>query len=65
MLVDLKGEPETGRLPGVNGVSIQIYALSGLLAGFTGLLPLAQYGTTTIAGQSLTNLNVIAAVVTP
>lgn len=42
---------------------IQIYALSGLLAGFAGLLSLAQYGTTTIAGQSLTNLNVIAAVV--
>lgn len=42
---------------------IQIYALSGLLAGFAGLLSLAQFGTTTIAGQSLTNLNVIAAVV--
>lgn len=42
---------------------IQIYALSGLLAGVAGILSLAQYGTTTIAGQSLTNLNVIAAVV--
>ena len=42
---------------------IQIYALSGLLAGFAGILSLAQFGTTTIAGQSLTNLNVIAAVV--
>jgi ribose transport system permease protein len=42
---------------------IAIYALAGLLAGFAGLLSLAQYGTTTIAGQSLTNLNVIAAVV--
>ncbi len=42
---------------------IQIYALAGLLAGFAGVLSLAQYGTTTIAGQSLTNLNVIAAVV--
>jgi len=42
---------------------VQIYALSGLLAGLAGLLSLAQYGTTTIAGQSLTNLNVIAAVV--
>jgi ribose transport system permease protein len=42
---------------------IQIYALSGLLAGLAGILSLAQYGTTTIAGQSLTNLNVIAAVV--
>ncbi|PKW27267.1 ABC transporter permease [Phycicoccus duodecadis] len=42
---------------------VQIYALSGLLAGVAGILSLAQYGTTTIAGQSLTNLNVIAAVV--
>ena len=37
--------------------------MAGFLAGFAGLLSLAQYGTTTIAGQSLTNLNVIAAVV--
>ena len=42
---------------------IMIYALSGLLAGFGAMLSLAQFGTTTIAGQSLTNLNVIAAVV--
>jgi ribose transport system permease protein len=42
---------------------IKIYALTGFLAGFAGLLSLAQYSTTTIAGQSLTNLNVIAAVV--
>ena len=35
----------------------------GLLAGFAGAMSLAQFGTTTIAGQSLTNLNVIAAVV--
>ncbi len=42
---------------------IQIYALTGFLAGVAGILSLAQYGTTTIAGQSLTNLNVIAAVV--
>ena len=42
---------------------ILVYALSGFLAGFAGLLSLAQFGTTTIAGQSLTNLNVIAAVV--
>lgn len=42
---------------------IRIYALSGLLAGFAAILSLAQFGTTTIAGQSLTNLNVIAAVV--
>ncbi len=42
---------------------ISIYALSGTLAGFAGLLSLSQYGTTAIAGQSQTNLNVIAAVV--
>jgi ribose transport system permease protein len=42
---------------------ISVYALSGLLAGLGAMLSLAQFGTTTIAGQSLTNLNVIAAVV--
>ncbi len=42
---------------------ILIYALSGTLAGFAGALSLAQFGTTAIAGQSQTNLNVIAAVV--
>jgi ribose transport system permease protein len=42
---------------------IFVYALSGLLAGFAGALSLAQYGTTAIAGQTQTNLNVIAAVV--
>jgi len=42
---------------------IMIYAISGLMAGFGAVLSLAQFGTTTIAGQSLTNLNVIAAVV--
>jgi len=42
---------------------VAVYALAGTLAGLGALLSLAQYGTTTIAGQSLTNLNVIAAVV--
>lgn len=42
---------------------ILIYALSGAMAGLGAVLALAQFGTTTIAGQSLTNLNVIAAVV--
>jgi ribose transport system permease protein len=42
---------------------IQVYALSGTMAGFGAVLALAQFGTTTIAGQALTNLNVIAAVV--
>ena len=40
-----------------------VYVLSGVLAGLGAVLYLAQFGTTTIAGQSLTNLNVIAAVV--
>jgi ribose transport system permease protein len=42
---------------------VLVYAFAGTLAGVGALLSLAQYGTTTIAGQSLTNLNVIAAVV--
>ena len=42
---------------------IKIYAISGLVAGVAGILSLAQFGTTAIAGQSQTNLNVIAAVV--
>lgn len=42
---------------------ISIYVLSGGLAGVAGILSLSQYGTTAIAGQSATNLNVIAAVV--
>lgn len=42
---------------------ISVYALAGLLSGLAGILSLAQYGTTTIAGQSMTNLNVITAVV--
>ncbi len=42
---------------------ILVYGLSGLMAGLGAVLSLAQFGTTTIAGQSLTNLNVIAAVV--
>jgi ribose transport system permease protein len=42
---------------------IKIYGISGLLAGLAGILSLAQFGTTAIAGQSQTNLNVIAAVV--
>ncbi|GAA2512093.1 ABC transporter permease [Winogradskya humida] len=40
-----------------------VYGLSGAMAGLGAMLSLAQFGTTTIAGQSLTNLNVIAAVV--
>ncbi|MEJ7798872.1 MAG: ABC transporter permease [Ilumatobacter sp.] len=42
---------------------IQVYALTGALAGLAGILSLAQFSTTAIGGQSQTNLNVIAAVV--
>jgi ribose transport system permease protein len=42
---------------------ILIYSMTGFLSGVGAILYLAQFGTTTIAGQSLTNLNVIAAVV--
>ncbi|MCK9918136.1 ABC transporter permease, partial [Microbacteriaceae bacterium K1510] len=42
---------------------IAVYTLSGALAGVAGVLSLAQFSTTAIAGQSQTNLNVIAAVV--
>jgi ribose transport system permease protein len=42
---------------------ILVYSISGGLAGVAGILSLSQYGTTAIAGQSQTNLNVIAAVV--
>jgi ribose transport system permease protein len=42
---------------------MSVYVLSGCLAGLAGMLSLAQFGTTTLSGQSLTNLNVIAAVV--
>jgi ribose transport system permease protein len=48
---------------GVDRHLIAVYALSGAMAGLGAVLALAQFGTTTIAGQSLTNLNVIAAVV--
>lgn len=42
---------------------IMVYMLSGGLAGLAGIMSLSQYGTTAIAGQTQTNLNVIAAVV--
>lgn len=42
---------------------ISIYTMSGGLAGLAGILSLSQFSTTAIAGQSQTNLNVIAAVV--
>jgi ribose transport system permease protein len=57
--------PEAGRRSGLNvpGQLIAIYALSGLLAGFAGWMNLAFFQSTTIGGQSTTNLSVIAGVV--
>ena len=57
--------PEAGRRSGLNvpGHLIMIYALSGLLAGFAGWLNLAFFQSTTIGGQSTTNLSVIAGTV--
>jgi ribose transport system permease protein len=61
----LGSNPEAGRRSGlaVNRHIIAIYALSGLLAGFAGWLNLAFFQSTTISGQSSTNLSVIAGVV--
>jgi ribose transport system permease protein len=57
--------PEAGRRSGLNvsGQLMAIYAISGLLAGFAGWLNLAFYQSTTIGGQSTTNLVVITGVV--
>jgi ribose transport system permease protein len=57
--------PEAGRRSGLNvpGQLIAIYALSGLLSGLGGWLNLAFFQSTTISGQSTTNLSVIAGVV--
>ena len=57
--------PEAGRRSGVNVPRhlVMIYALSGLLAGFAGWLNLAFFQSTTIGGQTSTNLSVIAGVV--
>jgi ribose transport system permease protein len=42
---------------------IKVYALAGVLAGLAGILNLTFFRSTTIAGHSLTNLDVIAGVV--
>ncbi len=42
---------------------IQVYGLAGILAGLGGFLSLARFGTTTISGNTTTNLQVITAVV--
>lgn len=57
--------PEAARRAGINVDRhlIKIYALSGLLAGVGGILSLASFDSTTIAGHSFDNLQVITAVV--
>jgi ribose transport system permease protein len=56
---------EAGRRTGVkvDRQTLKVYAFAGLLSGFAGLLNLAFFQSTTIGGQSNTNLNVIAGVV--
>jgi len=56
--------PEAARRAGI-GVDrhlIKVYALSGLLAGVGGILSLASFDSTTIAGHAFDNLEVITAV---
>lgn len=57
--------PEACRRVGINvdRQLIKVYALAGTLAGLAGILNLTFFRSTTIAGHSLTNLDVIAGVV--
>jgi ribose transport system permease protein len=57
--------PEAARRAGINvdGHLIKVYALAGLLSGSAGIMSLAFFGNTTIAGHSSDNLTVITAVV--
>jgi ribose transport system permease protein len=57
--------PEAARRAGirVDRHLIKIYALAGLLAGLGGILALASFSSTTIAGHAFDNLTVITAVV--
>lgn len=57
--------PEACRRVGINvdRQLIKVYAFAGLLAGLAGILNLTFFRSTTIAGHSLTNLDVIAGVV--
>jgi ribose transport system permease protein len=57
--------PEAARRAGI-GVDrhlIKVYVISGLLSGVAGIISLAFYGTTTLAGHPTDNLTVITAVV--
>lgn len=42
---------------------VWVFVLSGALAGIAGFMSMAQFGTTTLAGHSIDNLNTIAAAV--
>ncbi|MBV9382795.1 MAG: ABC transporter permease [Streptosporangiaceae bacterium] len=57
--------PEAARRVGINVDRhlIKVYALSGLMAGAAGIMSLAFFGNTTIAGHATDNLTVITAVV--
>jgi ribose transport system permease protein len=56
---------EAVRRAGIRGDRhlVKVYALAGLLAGAAGVMSLAYFHTTTIAGHGYDNLNVITAVV--
>jgi ribose transport system permease protein len=57
--------PEAARRAGINVDMhlIKVYALAGLLSGTAGIMSLAFFGNTTIAGHGTDNLTVITAVV--
>jgi ribose transport system permease protein len=57
--------PEAARRAGINVDRhlIKVYALAGLLSGTAGIMSLAFFGNTTIAGHASDNLTVITAVV--
>ncbi|HEX6522295.1 MAG TPA: ABC transporter permease [Streptosporangiaceae bacterium] len=57
--------PEAARRAGINVDLhlIKVYALAGLLSGAAGIMSLAFFGNTTIAGHATDNLTVITAVV--
>ncbi|HWG62470.1 MAG TPA: ABC transporter permease [Streptosporangiaceae bacterium] len=57
--------PEAARRAGINVDRhlLKIYALSGLLSGVAGIMSLAFFASTTIAGHATDNLTVITAVV--
>ncbi len=65
MVFAIGSNPEACRRVGINvtGNLIAVYAIAGLCAGIGGILSLAFFQQTTIGGQSMTALTVIAGVV--